>query len=63
VNEYLGHTLAYIGEGEWGCTADDTFHRQLNKHWEQTAYVELPQWSGIHDGLYIYKRLNRKGGK
>ena len=44
----------YIGESEGGCTADDRFFRIL---WEQFTVhsVDIPQWDGIHDRLYIAK--------
>jgi len=51
-----GTWLAYIGEGEGGCTGDDAFHDALNAHWEQTMTVDIPQWPGLHDRLEIYRR-------
>jgi len=54
---YQGQTLAYIGEGEGGCTGDDQFHSALEKEWEEIQFVGLPQWPGIHDNLVIYRRL------
>lgn len=50
-----GSTLVYVGEGSGGCTADDGFHRILDGHWSEAQYVCLPQWSGIHDGLSVYR--------
>ena len=42
-------TIIYIGEGIGGCTADDAFHANFV---EDETY-SLPQWSGIHDYIYI----------
>ena len=53
---YLGKTVIYIGEGYGGCTGDDEFHHLLDKYWEFTVDVDIPQWYGIHDRLYIYER-------
>jgi hypothetical protein len=57
----------YIGEGYGGCTADDDFFDLLDGtyfrgpkkdsgKWTIEDYISIPQWPGIHDGLYILKR-------
>jgi hypothetical protein len=53
-----GRTLAFIGEGEGGCTADDEFFRLLETG-EEVESIPLPQWDGLHDHLTIY-RFERK---
>lgn len=53
---YTGDTVAYIGEGWGGCTGDDAFHEALNEYWSEVRKVDLPQWDGVHDDLYIYRR-------
>lgn len=53
--EYSGSTLIYIGEGMEGCTGDKKFHRKLEK-WDLEKTVSIPQWNGLHDRLYVYKR-------
>lgn len=53
---YTGHTVAYIGEGSWGCTANDEFHECLGKQWTLKTSVQIPQWYGIHDRLEIWIR-------
>lgn len=50
-----GTTVAYVGEGYGGCTADDAFHELLAERYEQVHLVALPQWPGIHDDLTIWK--------
>jgi hypothetical protein len=57
LNYYEGNTLAYIGEDDGGCTGDHKFHEQLANEWERLESVYIPQWSGIHDHLTIYKRV------
>lgn len=52
LHRYAGATLAYVGEGQGGCNADDRFFVQL----ERRRRVAIPQWRGIHDMLTIYKR-------
>jgi hypothetical protein len=56
LHHYAGDTVIYIGEGPHGCTADDLFHDKLATGWEEAEYIGLPQWPGIRDGLYIYRR-------
>jgi len=51
-----GRTVVYVGEGQYGCTADDEFHRILDAHWDLQRTVTLPCWQGIHDNLYVYGR-------
>lgn len=53
---YLGKRLAYIGEGYGGCTADDDFHDRVVERWKEVAEIDLPQWPGVHDRLYLYER-------
>ena len=56
--EYLengGDTLIYIGEGHYGCTANDDFHNLMCKEFNVTT-IAIPQWSGIHDYLNICTR-------
>ncbi len=51
-----GTTVAYVGEGNWGCTGDDEYHRILDAHWHLSECIPLPVWQGIHDNLYLYGR-------
>lgn len=56
LKRYTGETVAYIGEGGYGCTGDEAFHAALNRDWTEVKEVRIPQWEGIHDSLYIYRR-------
>jgi hypothetical protein len=51
-----GSTVAYVGEGGGGCTADDRFFGLLESHWETVEEIAIPQWWGLHDWLWIYRR-------
>lgn len=53
---YTGNVLIYIGEGGGGCTGDSDFWNLIQESWEEEDYLVLPQWCGLHDGLYIFKR-------
>ena len=53
---YAGKTVIYVGEGHGGCTGDDKFHRMLECGWEEVEEVEIPQWDGIHDRMWVYRR-------
>jgi hypothetical protein len=53
---YQGDIVIYIGEDYGGCCADDKFHQELMNNWEIVNDISIPQWSGIHDYLTVYKR-------
>lgn len=53
---YQGHRLAYIGELEGGCCADDQFFGALCTDWRLVQDVRIPQWWGLNDALYLYER-------
>lgn len=53
---YTGHSLCLISEGYGGCCGNDAFFENLEENWKQVNRIEIPQWSGIHDYLAIYKR-------
>ncbi len=54
---WKGKTLAVIGEGNGGCTADDMFWDGLEKAgFEEVEVVSIPQWSGVHDALFVWRR-------
>jgi len=56
LSNFKGHFLAYIGEGKGGCTGNNKFHDLLKQKWIESKTVSIPQWDGIHDQLYIYRR-------
>lgn len=53
---YRGKTLAFVGDGDGGCTACSNFFYELAAKFEHVQNVDIPQWDGIHDYLAIYKR-------
>ena len=56
LRRYHGNHVIYIGEGAYGCTADDTFHSELTTKWSLVEELEIPQWWGVHDSVYVYQR-------
>lgn len=56
LDAFQGEHVAYIGEGWHGCTATDRFHGLLDERFTQIEWIEIPQWDGLHDALYIYRR-------
>lgn len=54
---YKGEYVIYIGEGEGGACASDDFFQALEEDWEEIAQLDIPQWSGIHDYLWLYRRI------
>lgn len=53
---HRGEWVAYVGEGQGGCTATDAFHDRLERDYRREHTVRLPQWEGIHDWLELWKR-------
>ena len=51
-----GYRFVYVGEPEYGCTGDRAFFKELDRHWVQQKIVEIPQWDGVHDYMWVYTR-------
>lgn len=58
LKKFKGDTVIYIGEFG-GCTADDKFHRKLEKEFFEVDAIPLPKWPCMHDYCFIYKRKSR----
>jgi len=54
--EFAGSTVAYVGEGEGGCTGDDRFHYLLDQQFSIAETCSIPNFFAIHDALTIYRR-------
>lgn len=61
-----GRRVVYIGEGAYGCTADDEFHDLIGLGWHDdddpcdvepvgriTDRLTIPNWDGIRDDVYL----------
>lgn len=53
---HKGEHVVYIGEQDGGCTGDDAFHELLAERYEETSWLSLPRWPGLHDYLTIWRR-------
>jgi hypothetical protein len=53
---YKGSTVIYVGEGYGGCTGDDAFHEKLENEWEEVQEIDIPQWHGLRDHMWVYKK-------
>jgi hypothetical protein len=51
-----GERVAYIGEGQGGCCADDGFFELLEEKFEETDQASIPLFPGLHDYLTVWKR-------
>jgi hypothetical protein len=51
-----GYRMVFVGEGEWGCTADRAFFIEREKRWDCQRVVRIPRWDGIHDYMEVYTR-------
>ncbi len=56
LRRYRGPCLAYVGEPRGGSTATAEFFDELERGWEETQHVAIPQWDGMQDALRIYRR-------
>lgn len=56
LKEFKSGIFFYIGEDEGGCTGCDEFHEELKKL-ELLEVIGIPNWHGIRDALYIYRKL------
>lgn len=53
--------IVYIGEGEGGCNAPESFWQRFWV-WRDAPEIELMSWEGIHDHVHIgYWRRQREG--
>jgi hypothetical protein len=63
-NNTLPKYYMVIGEGEGGCTANDTFHEWLNNNYEQEHQFETyDSFGGIYDNCILYKLKKNKERK
>lgn len=53
---FRGERVVYIGEGKDGCTADEAFHVELDALWQLEQSLNIPQWPGSQDQVFIYRR-------
>lgn len=56
LKNYNGEYIIYIGEGIYGCTANDSFHETLDKEWSEVERYYHPIWKGHNDCLTVYRR-------
>jgi hypothetical protein len=50
-----GRTVAYVGEHEGGCCADEAFFPLLEQSFKCEAELAIPQWPGMHDYLSVWR--------
>ena len=48
--------VVYVGEDLGGCCATDGFFEYLGEHFVVVYADNVPQWMGLHDRLWIYRR-------
>jgi tetratricopeptide (TPR) repeat protein len=53
---FKGNTVIYVGEGPGGCSGTAKFHSLLARDWDLVGQIEIPQWPGVYDGLFVYMR-------
>lgn len=53
---YQGAGVIYVGECAGGCCASDNFFERLDADFEEEREIDIPQWWGLHDAAYFYRR-------
>lgn len=56
IKAYAGKCMVYIGEGPGGACANDAFFNHAEKYWKLQSRLLIPQFSGLHDELYIWRK-------
>jgi hypothetical protein len=50
-----GTRVAFVGEHDGGCCADDRFFALLDQHYDQVESIDIPQFYGSHDYLTTWR--------
>ena len=53
---YQGKHVIFVGESWGGCTGDERFHQLLSNDFTLIREYQHPNWGGLHDKLYVYRR-------
>lgn len=55
---YKGDTFIYVGEQGGGCTGSERLQDMISdtEKWVEVAECAIPQWEGVHDSMWIFKR-------
>lgn len=56
LRNYTGKRFIFVGESDGGCTGNDEFFELLAKDWQEIKTIDIPQWCGIHDAMWVYER-------
>jgi hypothetical protein len=56
LRNFKGEYVVYVGE-HGGCTGDQLFEDMLEVHYEIITTIDIPKWEGVHDAVFIYRRL------
>jgi len=53
---FTGDWIIHVGEGAGGCTGSKEFHHLLADGYNLEQVIDIPQWEGLHDSVFIWKR-------
>jgi hypothetical protein len=56
LTNFKGNKVVFIGEGEDGCTADDSFFKEIGETFDLYKDIPIPNWQGISDFVLLYTR-------
>jgi SAM-dependent methyltransferase len=55
--------FALLGETFYDVIDDEYVEKKHDTNWTLVEEIDIPQWDGIHDGVYIYKQIESKPGR
>lgn len=56
IANYKGDRIIWVGEGKYGCCADDETFMVLDQAWTEIASHRPVQWNGMRDYVTVYDR-------
>lgn len=57
LKNFQGKWFIYIGESNSGLTGSREFNELLKKDWLLDEKVDIPQWPGVYDSMYVFRRM------
>ena len=61
LKKFQGQRFVYVGEHYDGCCATPEFFERIAKDWVQVAHINIPQWWGCEDAMWVYERRQQDG--
>jgi tetratricopeptide (TPR) repeat protein len=56
---FKGKHVILVGEEKQPCSAPIEFHQLLARDWRLIKRLDIPQWPGIYDSLFVFERKRK----